>query len=113
MKIVKKRIFKATVKVDFPSAEGEEVIAQSFIGHFEAKPYGDLEQYTLDTFENQQAYLRAIFVGWEGLTDDTGPTEVPFAVTPENHEFLINDVFIRPALMKTYIQALAGAKRGN
>lgn len=111
MKFVKHRPFKAQITVEVPGAEGADDM--KFTAHFIALSMDELKSHKLETAEEQDAYLRAIFVGWDGITDDTEGEDKPLPFTPENRDMLIGDLFIRRALQETYASTMAGQKRGN
>lgn len=110
MKFIKRRPFKAQINVEFPDADGAEM---TFTAHFVALGVDELQSYKLDTVESQTAYLLAVFVGWDGIIEDTDGPEKPLQFTPENRDMLIGDLFIRRALQDTYRDTMAGLKRGN
>jgi hypothetical protein len=114
MKIVKNRLFKMRVKAHLPDETGEGTEEHSFVGHFTALNSDELSEHRLATLADQEAFLSRVFAGWEGLTDGRdGEEDSVFAVTDANREFLIKDVFVRPALIQAYQLGLSGAKRGN
>jgi hypothetical protein len=108
MKFIKNRPFKATVKVVYP---GIEVTADnSFVGHFIAFDRDTLKGMALGTPELEDAYLDKVFMGWEGLVNSD---DAPFDVNPENRIALLGDMAVRAALFNTFVQELAGQRRGN
>ncbi len=111
MKILKQRTFHRRVDVEFPVEEGVEV--QSFTAHFLALKPAELENRYLKTDEDQMGFLSDVLIGWSGLTDDTGAAEQPFPFSPENRAELLSDVFVRRAVLASYLAAMAGAKSGN
>lgn len=114
MRLSATRQFSATVVVNMPTATGAPADEDmTFTARFRALTTDEFQAHDLASGEGQNAYLRDVLCGWEGLVDDTGGEDKPLAFTPENRDALIRDFFVRRALMETYAQALAGAKRGN
>jgi|GEM_PF-1294879 len=113
MKFIKNRPFKARVKVEFPSADPDASEVAEFTGHFVSLPMDELAALPLDTVDQQESYLRRVFVGWDGMTDDTEGKDAPFAFSEENRNLLIRDFHIRRAVMDVYAASLSGMKRGN
>ena len=111
MKIVRDRTFRTKVTVTVP--DGDTVQSSSFTAHFRALSTDDLAEHRLGTIEEQDAYLAAFLVGWEGLIDDLDGVEKPFEFSEANRRQLISDVFVRRALLDAYAQAMVGAKLGN
>lgn len=111
MKITRTRTFRATVTVTVP--DGDLQTSSTFTAVFKALSTEDLAEHRLGTIEEQDAYLQAFLVGWEGLIDDLDGTEKPFEFSEANRRLLISDVFVRRALLEAYSGAMVGAKRGN
>ena len=111
MKISRTRSFRATVTIAVP--DGDTTSSQSFTALFRALTAEELGAHSFGTIKEQDAYLTAILIGWEGLTDDLDGADKPFEFSEENRRLLISVVFIRRALMDAYSEALLGAKRGN
>lgn len=111
MKITRHRTFRATVTVSVP--DGDKQTTSSFTALFKALSTEDLAEHRLGTIEEQDAYLQAFLIGWEGLIDDLDGEEKPFEFSEVNRRLLISDVFVRRALLDAYSQAMLGAKRGN
>lgn len=114
MRISSTRYFTATVAVAMPTTAGSPADEDmTFTARFRALTTDEFQAHDLGSGEGQNAYLRDVLCGWEGLIDDTDGEDKPLAFTPEHRDALIRDFFVRRALMETYAQALAGAKRGN
>lgn len=111
MKIVKDRQFRRRVDVEFPAEDGVEV--QSFTALFLALQAERMEGRFLRTDEEQSGFLSEVLIGWEGLSEDRGDEVAPYPFSPGNLRELLQDVFVRRALLKTYLDAMAGVKRGN
>lgn len=107
-KLLQNPEFDHTVKVQLPVNGGHE--AQTFTGRFRALSISDTEQHNTLTTEGTNQYLRAIFVGWEGVSDDQGE---PVQFNDANRDRMIDLPFVRMALLETYNAAMMGAKRGN
>lgn len=113
MKIVKNRPFRRKVDVKFPSADGEGFEEQSFTANFVALTTQEASEFALHTAEGRESFLTRVFVGFDGIQDDASGVDAPMVVTPENIAMLIMDPFVSPALVQTYIAALAGVARKN
>lgn len=111
MKLIKNRPFTAKVVALYPDVEGG--VEQSFTAHFITLPINDLKQFQLNTVEEQDAFLDRVFVGWSGLTDDRDGVEVTLEVNATNRALLLNDLFLRRAVLDAYNMALMGVRRGN
>lgn len=114
MRLSATRQFSATVVVNMPWAEGQPAAEPlTFVGHFRALTTDDFQQHDMASIEGQSAYLRQVFLGWEGVIDDTDGEDKPLKFSTEARDVLIRDFFVRQALLGTYAEALGGAKRGN
>lgn len=111
MKLIKNRPFTAKITVDYPAVEGG--VEQSFTGHFIALPMKELEKFNIGTVEDQDTFLERVFVGWSGLLDDRDGEGVPLEFSAEARAMLLDDLFLRRAVLETYSQTLAGVRRGN
>lgn len=107
-KLLQNPEFTHTVKVLTPVNGGHET--QTFQGRFRVISITESDQHNTLTAEGTKTYLREIFVGWDGVTDDQGEP-VPF--NDETRDRLIDVPFVRVALLETYNAAMMGAKRGN
>lgn len=113
MKISALATFKCPITVAIPG--GAEADTQ-FIAHFRALGLDELvASPPLETREAQDAHLRRVLIGWEGITDDRdgGAEPVEFVYSEENLAQLINTVPVRLALLAAYMPGLTGATRGN
>ena len=107
-KLLQNPEFTHTVKVQTPVNGGHET--QTFQARFRAISVSETEQHNTLTREGTNAYLREIFVGWEGVTDDQGE---PMPFNDETRDRMIDIPFVRVALLESYNAAMMGAKRGN
>ena len=107
-KLLQSPEFTHTVKVQTPVNGGHEL--QTFQARFRVISITDSDQHNTLTSEGTKAYLREIFVGWDGVTDDEGE---PVAFNDESRDRMIDVPFVRVALLETYNSAMMGAKRGN
>lgn len=107
-KLLQKPEFTHVVKVSVPVAGGHDT--QTFTARFRALTVSDAEAHNTLTVEGTNAYLREIFVGWEGVQDDQGEA-LPF--NDATRDRMIDVPFVRMALLETYNAAMMGAKRGN
>lgn len=65
----------------------------------------------LATVENDPAeQARRILVGWEGIVDDE-ERQIPYSDAMRDQ--LLDMMFVRVPLLRAYVDAVAGAKRGN
>ena len=107
-KLLQNPEFSHVVKVTIPVNGGHDV--QSFTARFRALSISATEQHNTLTAEGTAAYLREIFVGWDGVTDDQGE---PIPFNDETRDRMLDVPFVRIALLETYNAAMMGAKRGN
>jgi hypothetical protein len=113
MKLLKTRPFAALVKVPFPGPTPDSIDEQTFTGQFIALPTSELKEFKLATEDEKRAFLHRVFTGWSGILDDEEAEDVPLEVTAANRERLLGDLFVLQAVLATYVQSMAGAKRGN
>lgn len=111
MKILKERSFRKKIEVEFPAEDGPE--RQSFVAVFRVLKPDALEGRYLRTDEEQRAFLADVLVGWDGLTEDRDGHDAPFLFSAENRNELLSDVFVRRAVLKTYLDAMTGVAAGN
>lgn len=111
MKIVKDRTFRAKVTVAIPDAD--QNLTSNFNVTFKALSRSELTAFKVDTFEAQDDFLRAVIVGWDGVTEDRDGRDEPMPFTTENLNMLLDDPLIQPALLNAWGKALADARRGN
>ena len=114
MKLVKTRRFTALVTVGFPASAEAKSEDISFTAHFVALSKSELKEFDLTSDVSVEAFLRRVLVGWEGIVDDTeGGVAHPLLFRPETVSLLLDDLAITRALLKAYIEAMAGLIRGN
>ena len=104
LKITQTPEFTHRVKVRIPVDGGFS--EQEFDARFRVVPWDELK--ALDDDPAEQA--RRIWVGWKGIVDDEG-NELPFSDGLRDQ--LLGMLFLRIALLRTYMEAIAGVKRGN
>lgn len=107
-KLLQNPEFTHTVKVQTPVNGGHET--QTFQARFRVIGITDSDQHNTLTAEGTKVYLREIFVGWDGVTDDQGE---PVLFNDQTRDQMIDVPFVRVALLETYNSAMMGAKRGN
>lgn len=107
-KLVTNPEFSHSVKVRVPVDSGYDDL--TFTARFRALSISEAEAHNTLTSEGTNAYLREIFVGWDGVVDDIGEA-VPFNAGTRDR--MIDIPFVRVALLETYNAAMIGAKRGN
>lgn len=107
--------FKATV--DFLMPDGP----RSFIAVFDMLP--DTEMDALASMHREpnpdqiwsgaadKAVLRRAWVGWEQIMDEE--TGKPLDYSDEAREYIMSVIPLRNAVIRTYFEAIAGAKRKN
>ncbi len=107
LKIVKNPEFTSTVKVSMPASGG--FADASFTARFRALTISEAEQFNLMSTEGTTDYLRAILIGWDGVSNDDGEMSFNDAARDD----LIDIAPVRIALLNSYNAAMMGAKRGN
>lgn len=91
-----------TVRVPVDGGHAE----QTFKARFRVVPWSELA-----TVENDPAeQARRILVGWEGIVDDE-ERQIPYSDAMRDQ--LLDMMFVRVPLLRAYVDAVAGAKRGN
>jgi len=79
---------------------------QKFRARFRMVPWGELCAIENDP----EAQARMVLVGWEGIVDDDD-TPIPYSDAARDQ--LLGMLFMRVPILRTYVDAVAGAKRGN
>lgn len=108
LKLVSNPEFTAAVKVRIP-AEGGHVDA-SFTARFRALAVSEADQFNRTTSAGLADYLRAILIGWDGVTDEDGAA---ISFSDAARDRLIDIPFIQIPVLEAYNAAMLGAKRGN
>jgi len=103
-KIVQNPTFKHPVKIRVPVDGG--FANQEFTATFRVEPWDEVKALDSDP----AGQLRRVFVGWEGITDD-GDKPIPYSDAVRDQ--LIGLLYVRVALLRTYVEAITGAARGN
>lgn len=96
--------FSHKVKVRVPVDGG--FADQEFTARFRVLPWSKVQAHDNDPAEQ----LRCILVGWEGIADDDG-NDVPYSDAAR--EQLIDLIYVRLALLRTYTDAVVKARAGN
>lgn len=104
LKIAQNPEFTHTVKVRVPVDGGFS--DHEFNARFRVVPWSQLAAVENDA----AAQLRLIWVGWDGIVGDDG-TPVPYSTAMRDQ--LIDLMFVRTPLLRAYVDAVTGAKRGN
>lgn len=79
---------------------------EKFKARFRVVDWDELTEVEHDPAEQ----LRRIWIGWSGIVDDD-KQPIPFSEAMRDQ--LIGLMFIRMPTLRTYIEAITGAKRGN
>lgn len=108
LKITRAPEFTQKVTVSMPVNGGFQ--DATFTARFRALTISEASAFDTQTQEGSSDYLRAFFVGWDGVADDDG-TPMPF--NDANRDLLIDISFVRVAILSAYNAAMMGAKRGN
>lgn len=104
LKIAANPEFTHTVTVRVPVDGGHA--EQTFKARFRVVPWSELA--TVESDPAEQA--RRILVGWEGIVDDE---ERPIPYSDAMRDQLLDMMFVRVPVLRAYVDAVAGAKRGN
>lgn len=96
--------FAHKVKVRVPVDGG--FADQEFTARFRVVPWDDVKALDHDP----AAQLRLIWIGAEGIADDAG---APLPWSDALRDQLIGILFVRLAVLRTYVDAVTGAVRGN
>ncbi|WP_323036253.1 hypothetical protein [Pararhodobacter sp.] len=104
LKITQNPEFTQKVKVRVPVDGGFS--EQEFSARFRVVPWSELTAIETDPAEQ----LRRVWVGWDGIVDDDNS---PIEFSDAARDRLIEILFIRTPCLRTYVDAVAGAKRGN
>ncbi|MEZ5752859.1 MAG: hypothetical protein R3D60_13145 [Paracoccaceae bacterium] len=104
LKLSRNPEFSHKVKIRVPVDGGyadHEITAR-----FRVVPWSELGSIEANPAEQ----LRRIWVGWDGIVDDDNAA-IPFS--DEARDRMIDMMFIRVPLLRAYVEAVGGAKRGN
>jgi len=104
LKITQNPEFTQKVKVRVPVDGG--FAEQEFSARFRVVPWSELVAIENDPAEQ----LRRVWTGWEGIVDDD---DTPISFSDAARDQLIDTLFIRTPCLRIYVDAVAGAKRGN
>lgn len=111
LKIVVNPEFRSPVKVYVPGGTGQQ--EGEFTVRFRALTLSEQAGYDTSNADGTDQFLRAVVLGWDGLTDDAGQ---PFEFNDANFALLLDLQYFRVALVQAYFSATSGikaAKRGN
>nr|VFK58187.1 MAG: hypothetical protein BECKUNK1418G_GA0071005_100236 [Candidatus Kentron sp. UNK]VFK68299.1 MAG: hypothetical protein BECKUNK1418H_GA0071006_100136 [Candidatus Kentron sp. UNK] len=97
----KDKIVKRTVVVNVP-VDGDATVRQEFTASFRVLPDDQLEEL-MD--RGEEAFLKGILVGWEGIDDDDGN---PVSPSPEAITRMSGIIYVRTAIYRAYWQMMAG-----
>lgn len=103
-KIARNAEFSHKVKIRMPVDGG--YADHEFNARFRVVPWADLSAVEADPEEQ----LRRIWVGWDGIV---GEDDQPLAFSDGARDMLIGLMFVRLPVLRAYVEAVAGAKRGN
>lgn len=106
-KVRKNASFKWDVKVQVP-VDGRHV-EQRFTAQFKQV---DRSRFTdlRDDPESEQALLRDVLLGWEGIADENGET---IAFSDEARDALLEIPYVRLAVVEAFFEGISGRKRKN
>ncbi|MCW1934121.1 phage tail assembly chaperone [Pararhodobacter zhoushanensis] len=104
LKIARNPEFTHDVTVRVPVDGG--FADQKFKARFRVIPWAELNVFERDADEQ----TRMVWVGWDGIVDDA---DVPIPFSDSMRDTLISLPFVRMAVLNAYVDAVAGAKRGN
>ncbi|WP_370269242.1 hypothetical protein [Nioella sp.] len=79
---------------------------QTFKGRFRVVPWDELQVEDRDP----DAQTRMVWIGWDGIL---GEDDRPLPYSDAQRDALIRMPFVRTAVLRTYVDAVSGAKRGN
>lgn len=104
LKIVNNPEFSHEVTVRVPVDGG--FVDQTFTARFRVVDWSGLKD--LDVPPEEQ--LRRVWIGWEGIEDEAGK---PLPFSDAARDRLIGMLFVQVAVLRTYVDAIRGATRGN
>ena len=104
LKIARNPEFTHEVHVRVPVDGGYS--DQKFKARFRVVPWKDL--VAIENDPEEQA--RRVLIGWEGIVDEDD-TPVPYSDAMRDQ--LLDMMFMRVPILRAYVEAVAGAKRGN
>ena len=104
LKIARNPEFTHEVTVRVPVDGG--FADQKFKARYRMVPWNDLGAIENDP----ESQARMVLIGWEGIVDDE---EQPIPYSDAMRDQLLGMLFMRVAILRVYVDAVAGAKRGN
>lgn len=111
-KIAVNPTYTASVKVDIPSDDGK-TIQRMFKAKFKRLPQSELDALTDRLKEKEMdddAVVRAVMVGWEGVADQDGNA---LEFNEENLAALLEVFPTRPSIVRTFFATINGSKTKN
>lgn len=111
LKIVQNPEFKTPVKVYAPGANGQQ--EGEFTVRFRALTRSEQAEFDLGDVDGTDRFLRAVVLGWDGLSDEEGNA---FEFNDANFALMLDLQYFRVALVQAYFSTTSGiraAKRGN
>ena len=103
-KINRNPTFSHKVKIRVPVDGG--FADHEFTARFKHVPWSELSAVERDPAEQ----LRRVWIGWDGIANENGEA---LSYSDEAREMLIDMMFIRVPVLKAYVDAVTGVKRGN
>ena len=104
LKIARNPEFTHEVSVRVPVDGG--FAEEKFRARFRMVPWNELCAVENDP----EAQAQMVLIGWEGIVDDD---DNPIPYSDAMRDQLLGMLFMRVAILRTYIDAVSGAKRGN
>lgn len=98
------------VKVQIPGDGGKSVQA-SFEAEFAILDTNEFEDIILQRDDERRDALDAVLVGWRGVKDEDGQSDVAF--TPETKKAMLAIPYARAGLLEAYGHASMGGRRKN
>ncbi|PZQ20463.1 MAG: hypothetical protein DI569_15460 [Sphingopyxis macrogoltabida] len=100
--------FTHKVKVKVPVDGGHA--DQDFKATFAVMPADEVSDYELGTIPGSTDFLKKIIVS---MSDLVGKDDQPVSYNDQVRDGMLSLVYVRKALVQTYLQAMAGAQAGN
>lgn len=104
LKIARNAEFTHNVTVRVPVDGGHA--EHTFKARFRVVPWKELTAIENDPEEQ----ARRVLIGWEGIVDDE---DQPIPYSDAARDQLLEMLFVRVPILRVYVDAVAGAKRGN
>lgn len=104
LKLARNPEFTHNVTVRVPVDGGHS--EQTFKARYRVVPWKELTAHESDPEEQ----ARQVLIGWEGIVDDD---ENPIPYSDAARDELLSMMFVRLPVLRTYVEAITSAKRGN